>query len=147
MLTAKLEGGVDMEKLLFQLQKSTPKRVVTKVMVRSLEPMKITAQLLAPIGRTLRLTEGIEISKKTRPREQRKSDVEVYCGPTGVSYSIAQEFGTVDHAPQPFMRPAWDQTKTKVLAVFAEEIWDEIYKAIERLERKIARDAAKMKAG
>ena len=109
--------------------------------------MKTTAKNLAPRGTTLKLSDGIEISTKARPRSRRVSAVEVYVGPTGVSYSVAQEFGTVNHSANPFMRPAWDSSKYQVLWKFADDLWDEIYKSIQRQERKIAREAAKLKAG
>lgn len=101
----------------------------------------------APTGARLKLSKGIAISAKTKPRAPRKDPVEIYCGPIrSIAYAIPQEFGTVDHAAHPYMRPAFDATRMIVAARFANGLWDQIMKAIEREERKAARAAAKMKA-
>lgn len=46
-------------------------------------------------------------------------------------------------APQPFMRPAWDEKKDEVLELIRTELGDEITKAAARLAKKAARLAAK----
>lgn len=75
------------------------------------------------------------------------SFVEVYVGPAkatskrGAIKAIAQEFGTVHHRPQPYMRPAFEQKKMAALEVIKTELGGEIDKAARRAARRAARKA------
>lgn len=123
-------------------------------MKKSLEETRQLAQLKAPVAASNGgdLQESIIVGRVSpRHRKHEKSDLEMAVGPRGgkggISYAAQQEFGNVNHGPQPFMRPAWDATKMNVLITFKEEMWDNIEKALLRQSRKIARDAAKLKQG
>ena len=69
-------------------------------------------------------------------------------GPTHRAfYGLFGEFGTVNHPPHPFMRPAWDElTPEPMISMIGETLAEEIEKARSRLARKAEREAAKMKA-
>lgn len=54
-------------------------------------------------------------------------------------YGRLQEFGTVHHAPQPFLRPAFDTKKRAAVEVMRKTGW----KRIEAAARKAARQAKK----
>lgn len=70
-----------------------------------------------------------------------------HVGPTKrVGQGILQEFGTAHHAPQPFMRPAWDGKGREAPAVIRDALKEGIDKARERAARKAARIAAKIKS-
>lgn len=77
------------------------------------------------------------------------SAVELYMGPAKAKSkqaaikAVVQEFGSVKQAPQPYMRPAWDQDREALLGRLKVEIWAEIRKAIVRAEKRAARAAAK----
>ena len=77
------------------------------------------------------------------------SAVELYMGPTKPATkreavkAIVNEFGSYKMAPQPFMRPAWDQDREALLERVKAEMWTEIQKAIVRAEKRAARAAAK----
>lgn len=43
-------------------------------------------------------------------------------------YPRITEVGSIHQAPQPFMRPAFDGTRTQVLGVIRQEIWFELLK-------------------
>jgi HK97 gp10 family phage protein len=61
------------------------------------------------------------------------SFAEVYVGPgKGGAHGVLQEFGTINHPPQPFMRPAWDQEKDGALEIIKRELGGEIDKAVKR---------------
>ncbi len=61
------------------------------------------------------------------------SFAEVYVGPgKGGSHGVLQEFGTINHAPQPFARPAWDQHKDEALDIIKRELGGAIDKAVKR---------------
>lgn len=116
-------------------------------MLKSLEPVRVFAEAKAP-RKSGYLKTKVSKGTRTRPRARKKSDVEVYVGvEAGTRSAIPQEFGTIRHGAQPFMRPAWDANKFTVLVKFREELWEQIMKSIARQERKAARDAAKLKSG
>lgn len=51
-------------------------------------------------------------------QSDQKGDVaplELYVGPGANPQGMWQEFGTENHPPQPFARPAWDRLQTEVL--------------------------------
>lgn len=72
----------------------------------------------------------------------------MHVGPgKGGAHGVPQEFGTVNHPPQAFARPAWDSQSGTALNVIKDELGGEITKAAARLARKKARQAAKAAAG
>ena len=147
-VTVQTSGFKEMEDLLFLMTKATAKNTAARAMIKSLEPTKNLARLLSPKD-DRELERGIEISRRaTSKKKLAKSDLEIFCGPIKqIRHAIPQEFGTVKHGPNPFMRPAWDATKLTVLTRLGYLQWEEIEKSIARLERKAAREAAKIKAG
>jgi len=109
------------------------------------------AQAKAPTDST-DLAYSISIGNRVRGQKRtQKSDLEVYVGPAGgkggIAYAGQQEFGNANHAAQPFMRPAWDATKLEVLVIFGNEMRTNLERALKRHHRKLAREAAKLKAG
>lgn len=76
------------------------------------------------------------------------SFAEAYVGPKAGSKrnaikAIVQEFGSVKQAAQPYMRPAWEATKTSVLDGIKDALRTEIDKAAKRAAAKALRLAAK----
>jgi HK97 gp10 family phage protein len=71
------------------------------------------------------------------------SFAEVYVGPDAeIFYAHLVEFGTAHSSPQPFMRPAFEQTKGKALDIIKSELGGEIDKAVARMKRRAAKKAA-----
>jgi HK97 gp10 family phage protein len=66
----------------------------------------------------------------------------IVIGPGRLVQAITQEFGTVHHPPQAYMRPAWDQNKMQALQIIKDELWNQIQKAAARLAKKAAKLAA-----
>lgn len=64
---------------------------------------------------------------------------EVYIGPNRDPAAIQQEFGNINHGPQPFLRPAWDSEREGVIDTLADLMWAEIRKTAQRLARKASR--------
>jgi HK97 gp10 family phage protein len=146
-VTVKVEGLKDLERALGELGKAAGKAVLRRVAVKALKPFDEAWRRNAP-----RLTGALEESggigtKLTRrqarmnKRREDKSSVEVFSGPNNPA-AVPQEFGTVDQAAQPYMRPAWDSTQDEVLAIVSTELGGEIEKTAQRLARKKARLAA-----
>jgi HK97 gp10 family phage protein len=98
------------------------------------------------------LQSTIAVSPKLSPRQARahkkmfrndKSAVEMFVGAGPVPQAHLQEFGTKQHGPQPFMRPAWMATQSEVLSELKKNLRSEIDRAIARAVRKAARQAAR----
>lgn len=71
-----------------------------------------------------------------------------HVGPTKkAGQGILQEFGTVHHKAQPFMRPTWDAHGEAAATVMKDTLAEEIDKATKRAEKRAAREAAKIAAG
>jgi len=74
-----------------------------------------------------------------RANKGKGSFAELFVGPARgggvIRYAHIVEFGSVDTAPQPYMRPAWEATKGKMLDVIKSELGNEIIKAARRVGR------------
>lgn len=68
----------------------------------------------------------------------------MFVGPTGrpLKYAHLQEFGTVNHAAQPYMTPAWEREKENALRLVSVNLKAEIAKAAARAKRKALKASA-----
>jgi HK97 gp10 family phage protein len=148
-----IQGLREVDAALGELGKATGRNVMRRVALARLEPMAEEARRLAPVEDT-DLRDSIAVSTRLagyarRLNKRSKSEAEAHMGPAGAGGKKAppqgslQEFGTKNHPPQPFMRPAWDGGKTDLLTGIREDLWSEIEKAAARQARKAARLAAK----
>lgn len=165
-MTIKLElsGEAALEKALGELKQATGKRVLRRVGKRALEPMRAKAEAMAPVADepytkgsfkkgTLRtvipggLKESIVISER-RTRRVRKemepiSGIQMAMGPSSgagvLNYASFQEFGTVDHPPQSFMRAAYNGEAEGAISSILDDLWSEIEKSAKRAARKRAK--------
>lgn len=141
--TVKFEGGRELEAALSKLPASIGKPVLRRVSKAALKPVEDTARSLAPVADG-QLRDSIVTSTRLTPRQAKaakregKSSIEMYTG-TKNEAAVPQEFGTVNHAAQPFMRPAWDANKEGVLRHVGEQLGGEIEKAATRLAKKRAK--------
>ena len=132
--------------------KASGKAVLRRVADKALQPMAETARSLAPDdpatqGKDLKtsISVGGKLNKRQAAlarRDQNKSTVTRYMGTADVA-GIPQEFGTVNHAPQPFMRPAFAQEARGAIDIIAKELGPEIEKTAARLAKRRAAKAAK----
>lgn len=67
----------------------------------------------------------------------------VYAVGSPLEYSKYQEFGTRFHPPQPYLRPATEQTKANLAQIIAQS--DDFETAMENIAEEV-RDAAKARA-
>jgi HK97 gp10 family phage protein len=160
--TVKVEGLREVDAALGELGKATGRNVMRRVALARLEPMAEEARRLAPDDPNTRgrdLAKSIAVSTRLLKVNQSRAaniraragraEVEAHMGPAGVGGKNAppqgslQEFGTKNHPPQPFMRPAWDGGKDALLEGIADDLWAEISKAAARQAKKAARLAAK----
>lgn len=154
--TFRIEGLAELEKSLielrenFNLSRASAKNIVKRALTKSAEPFRSDAEARAPVltGHLKQsFTTGTKLTRRQKSKYRKESELEIFVGPGGMPQAITQEFGAVQHPPQPFMRPAWDSNKRGVLDRITGELKTEIDKAAKRLERKAARQAAKAKAG
>lgn len=152
-VTVKVEGLKELDRALGELPKATARNTLRRTLISSAKPLVDHASRIAPDrpGKPRNdLQQSITVSSRLNKQQRRvtrgaeKSFAEVYVGPD-VSVPNAhghwQEFGTVDHPPHPFMRPAWASEQTVVLENIKEQLGAEIMKAAQRLARKSARAA------
>lgn len=163
--TVKIEGLKELDEALGELSKAAARGVLRRAGIKALEPVAETARRLAPddpetggddlkahIGVGTRLTaRQAKLSRRSiRRGEADKNFVEVHVGVgahRNAPQGVQQEFGNVNHGPQSFMRPAWDQHKMGVMDTVKTEMAKELQKAAERARRKAARLIAKANGG
>ncbi len=160
-LTASLEGLDELKTRLAQLPKYTQKRVLERALLKAAQPIAEDARRLVPIRtqdlfRSIQVTtrppHGVQTGPKAygaviagggTPAQARAAakalgpqPAAVYIGPGRHPQSSLMEFGTSHSAARPYMRPAWDLNRVKVLAIVGPEIWTEMQKAASRLGRR-----------
>ncbi len=149
--SVRIDGLKELDEALSQLPKATGKNVLRRVGVLALAPVIADAKRFVPVHLG-DLRDSLRVTTKLSKRQQRenakavakgKATVQLYAGAAALPHAHLQEFGTVNHPPQPFMRPAWDANKDKILELIRTELGTEIEKAAGRLARKTARLAAK----
>lgn len=164
----RIDGLRETEAALAELGKSLGRSVLRRVAIKALEPMQATAQQLAPNDPDTQasIAETIIVTTK-RPKGEKSAaarayasagggsagkaaakaagggEVTVFMGPNRDPKAVQQEFGNVNHGPQPFMRPAWDEHKRPALDFVGDELWSEISKTAARKAKREARKAAK----
>lgn len=144
-------GFKDVDKAIEQLSKSAGKGVLRRSLKSAAEPMAEIARSLAPndpltsgddLGSSIAVSTKLSKRQAAMHRKMFRDDrasVEMFIGPAPDPAAWNQEFGNVNHGPQPFMRPAWDQDKMAMLDRLSKELWAELEKAVKRAERRAAR--------
>jgi HK97 gp10 family phage protein len=141
-----ISGLSDLKHMLrTELPDATAKRVLKRVLRKQAEKVAVVAIGNVPVGKTHHLRSSIGVGDKLTPYQRRTfrkkdpSDVVMHVGsgrtsgsPKTLPYAHIIEYGSKDHAAQPFMRPAWDAVKGQIVNEIAADIWDEIKRAIAR---------------
>lgn len=144
-VTFRMEGLQEIVHNLGELPKATRRNVLRRVLLRRAQPVANLASQLAP-HRTGMLAFSIAVGTQLTRRQRRGArinEVEVYIGPSAglgtLYYASFEEFGSLDNAAHPFMRPAWDAEKAQVLTLIGRDLGEEVERAAARLARKAAR--------
>jgi hypothetical protein len=149
MTTVKLEGFKELEAGLDELTKAAGKGVLRRSLKSAAEPMAAMANSLAPVGQSGQYSKSFAYSTKLNKRQaglhrkafrDDKAAVEGFVG-TNDPAGVQQEFGNINHAAQPALRPAWDADQGPLLDRLGKEMADELNKAVARARRKMARGA------
>lgn len=163
----KVQGLKELDKALGELRtKAIAKGVVRRALLEAARPMQEQAQAQAPVRRdptdvvtfrqgaskdsprrvrrvgTMRalvvLTTALTSRQASQARKDGKHFTSVYVG-TRDPIARLQEYGTVEHPAQPFMRPAFDAEAMPTATRFIDAMWSEISKAAAREARRTAR--------
>jgi HK97 gp10 family phage protein len=139
-LTVKVDGLRQIEKAMMELKPAAAKAVTRRVAKKALQPIADKAKSLAPEDEG-NLRDAISVSTKARKGMQKPDAVNVFVGVATSEGRVAvnQEYGNEDHAAQPFMRPAWEGGKMKVLSDFKDGMTVEVGKSVQRARRKAAK--------
>jgi HK97 gp10 family phage protein len=147
-VTVQLSGFRELERALKELPKATGKNVLRRTARGALQPMAQKAKSLAPVDRG-DLRDSIMVSEKRTKRVarvnrfDRNSGIQMAMGPVSgnavLNYATFVEFGTVDTAPNPFMRPSWFGAKDEALDYVKANLGREIDRAATRLAKKAAK--------
>ena len=152
----KFEGGRDLERALAKLPRSTAKGVARRAMKKELQPVASMANALWPgsddkaIGITSKLARG-----QRRPKSGR-SILNLFVGATDrIPHGHLIEFGTGPRTqkttgrytgsvtPDPFLQPAWDKYRGKILEGLGARLWGEIAKTMARQAKRAAKKAGR----
>ena len=138
-LALKFTGVREMEQRFERIDKSV-RRSQQQIAQEAAELVAEEARRLVPVL-TGELRDSIIISERQlggafKMNMRTLTAVRLYVGPRkGAGYPNGYqghmiEFGTVKMAAQPFMRPAFDNTRAEVFRLMAAETWKSIVKAV-----------------
>lgn len=161
--TVKVEGLKELEQAMAELGRATSRNVARRALMRAGQPVADQAKKLVPVD-TGGLRDSIVVSTKlankpgagafaaamrggaTRSEAGQamraaakaggRSNIEAYIGAGQLPHAHLIEFGSVNNAPQPYLRPAWDAGKQKVLDDIKGFLAEEVAKATQRAARK-----------
>lgn len=137
-----VSGLKELDRALKELPRATAKNVVRRVLLKAAQPIADDMAARAPRATGYlgdHIDTGTRLSSRQRRQHRKASEVEVFAGATRVVQATLQEFGTKDHAPQPFARPAWESGKHRALEDVKTGLAVEIDKAAKRLAKKAAK--------
>ncbi|CAM3282493.1 MULTISPECIES: hypothetical protein [Sphingomonas] len=139
----KVEGLRDLDRALGQLKPALAKGVLRRVAVKALQPFDKAWREKAPhLTGNLEDSGGVgtKLTRRQAQMNRRREDrdtVEVFAGPNDPA-AVPEEFGWENGRAQPFVRPAWDETKHEALEIVKRELGPEITRTAERAARRAA---------
>lgn len=134
----RFEGGKALDDALGQFKPSTGKNILRRVGREALKPFDEAWRDKAPFEWG-DLQDSGGVGSDVAKRDRRQSTVEIYAGPGRNPQAIQREFGNKRSAPDPFARPAWDNTKDQVLANVETGLGAEIEKTAKRVAKRASR--------
>lgn len=142
-----LEGFKELEDALDDLSKAAGKGVLRRSLKKAGQPLADLMRSGAPRGQG-DLIESIGVGSKLSKRQgalhramfrDDRASVEVFVGAGPLAQAPQSEFGNEHQAPQPFVRPAWDQDQQALLDRLGSHLWAEFEKSLARAKRKAAK--------
>lgn len=151
-MTIQVHGLKELDRALQEMKTATSRGVVRRGLMKAMAPMAAAASGLAPddpttpapdLHRSIRVGDALKAGRGVLVRGFGFNDgqVTIWMGPTrgGYPQAVMQEFGTHNQPAQPYMRPAWDSGKERLLQDVASGLSVEVRKAAERAARLAAR--------
>lgn len=129
-LTAKLEGMEELQKVLKKFPKKLAERDLSGSLRKGANMLRDTAQDKVPVDQG-DLRESIKVKKVKSPPGVHRMVVAPQ-KPSGW-YAHMVEFGKANAAPQPFMRPTFDEKHNEVVQVVIESLADKVDKTSQKL--------------
>lgn len=124
-MTLRFEGGVALAHALDRLSKRVSARVRLEALKEVAEPMRDRMEVRAPVGPDAPHLRDRMVIGASRGQDAKETAVAV--GATrGGYYGSFQEFGTSEHAAQPWARPAFDETWRQALSDLSGVLWREL---------------------
>lgn len=128
-----------LDNILSKLPGKAKQRVTRNAVAAGARVIRKAAKKMAPYDskRTTgtHLRDGIVIK-----RENRKTDVHIIgtqsTGKRAVPHAHLQEFGTINHPPHPFLRPAYAQSREAALKKMFDKLGDGILRESKKLAGK-----------
>lgn len=139
-MSEKVEGLDKVLRALQRISNSVPEAVQIRALKEAGEIVAAEARLLVPVA-SGNLRDSIIVSDRglggafSMDSELEGGGVKVFIGPrTGRGgpdgfYGHMVEFGTINMPAQPFMRPAFDRTRSAVQKRLGDALWEPIEKA------------------
>lgn len=162
-LKMELYGAKELEASLRDLPKSIGKKTVERAAFAALEPVAEDARgrvrkRSGLLARLISVSKHLSRRQKRAARGSNRGMVSVYVGAAPAKRAHLTEFGTGPRQhksgkstgqarPFPFLRPAWEQNKDRVLEIFKRMLGVEIEKSAERIRRKQMRAVKKAGKG
>lgn len=141
-ITVKVQGLEGIEAALSQFTPRKRRDIARKALDSAGQITARVARSMAPVDEG-NLRESIDVSGTLTRRQAglhtKQAEVERFIGPGAHPQAHLREFGGDGNPPHPYMRPAWDSTKTQVLDRIADVAWLEIGKAIQAKAKRAAR--------
>jgi len=126
-MTVQVEGLKELEAKLIKLGGVAGGKVLRQALMAAANPMVKSAKAKVPVDRG-KLKSNIR--KRSKLGKGKSNTVaEVMMGVTKKAwYGHLVEFGTINTPAQPFLRPAFDENKTKVVQLFRAQLEKRIKK-------------------
>jgi len=125
----RISGLREIEQALRRIARATPEAVQREALHDAGEIVAERARSLVPV-RSGNLRDSIAVADEGQSGVLSQGGVEVFVGPQADGfYGHFVEFGTVNMAAEPFMRPAFDATRDEVMDRLGGDLWRPIEKA------------------
>lgn len=164
-VTMQIAGAKELDAALAEFTKATARNILQRTLLKAADPILETAQALAPVRKGVLKSKIRKDTRKPKGHSSKaafaeamraggtKAEAAAYqrayneaYGQTfaeafvgvegGVAQAWPQEIGTVNHAPQPYIRPAFEQRGADAQRIIETELSGEIERARQRAARK-----------
>ena len=123
-MKVRIEGTDTIARKMRAMGKALQRKTLEPILAKNMQP--IADDMKANARRdTGEMANSVRVSKRLSRRQrallERIAPVEMYAGPGPLKQVIPEEFGTIDEAPHPFIRPAFDRGADAAMRGIAED--------------------------